>query len=111
MKYSINFNFTGVKEFNDGWQLLWNAKWNQDEAIKQRKEFYKKLIKDLKPQMIADNRRPNKGNIYYYSHTEIYKFWMEKINDVNNRLLADNTEYKKFETLLKSNGDWDAHFK
>lgn len=109
-KYSINFNFTGVKEFNDGWQLLWVSKWNQDEAVKLRKEYYKQLIKALKPRMIADNRKPNKGNIYYYSTTPEYKEWMDKINDVNKRLSADNAEYKKYEAILKTNGDWE-HFK
>ena len=73
MVYSINWHFREKTEFSNGWQLLWQGKKNQDIALKKRNELYKQLIKALKPQMIADGRKPNKTNTYHYWDTPIYK--------------------------------------
>ena len=106
MVYSINWHFQEKTEFSNGWQLLWQGKKNQDIALKKRNDLYKGLIKALKHQMIADGRKPNKGNVYYYSDTPEYKAWMTVINKVLTDLKADNDETKKYIAILKERGEY-----
>lgn len=102
--FSINFSFIGKKEFKTTWQLLWHGKFNQDEALKQRKELYKGLIKTLTPRMKADGLKPTKSNIFHYWHTQEYKDAFVKIDDINDRLGKDNEECKKYIEILKKLG-------
>ena len=106
MAYSIIWHFQDPTTFKNGWELLWQGKWNQDEAISLRKRHYNSLVKALKPKMIADGRKPNKGNIYYYSDTPEYKEWMELIDKINNNLKIDNDETKKYIAILKERGEY-----
>lgn len=106
MVYSINWHFREKTEFSNGWQLLWQGKKNQDIALKKRNELYKQLIKALKPQMIADGRKPNKTNTYHYWNTPIYKEIHAQIEIVNNNLKADNDETKKYIAILKERGEY-----
>ena len=106
MAYSIIWHFQDPTTFKNGWELLWQGKWNQDEAISIRKRHYNSLVKALKPKMIADGRKPNKGNVYYYSDTPEYKAWMTVINKVLTDLKADNDETKKYIAILKEKGEY-----
>ena len=104
--YRINWHFSDKYEFTNGWQLLWYGKWNQDEAIKQRTKLYRKLVTALKPQMIADGRKPNKGNVFYYWSSPFYKEIMPLIDDINTKLKADNDETKKYIEIMKKDGTY-----
>ena len=106
MAYTIDFHWSGKKEFTNGWQLLWYGKFNQDEAIKERNSYYKALIKALKPKMIAEGLKPNKSNVFHYWNTPEYKEYMEKINMVNDYLGADNEETKKYIAILKERNEY-----
>ena len=104
--YRIEWHFSDKYEFTNGWQLLWYAKWNQDEAIKQRTKLYRKLVTGLKPMMLADGRKPCKKNVFFYATTGFYKDIMPLIRDINDKLAQDNAEYKKYEAILKKEGTW-----
>ena len=106
MAYQINWHFQDPTTFNNGWQLLWQGKANQDIATKERNMLYKKLIKELKPQMIADGRKANKSNTFYYSDTEIYKKIHACIDTINKNLKEDNDETRKYIDILKSTGEY-----
>ena len=106
MAYSINWHFQDKTEFVNGWQLLWQGKANQDKAMKIRNDLYKGLIKALKPQMLADGRKPNKTNVYHYWRTDEYKAWMPQIDKVIENLKADNDETRKYIALMKETGEY-----
>ena len=106
MAYSINWHFQEKTEFSNGWQLLWQGKYNQDNWKKQRNDLYKGLIKALKPYMIEDGRKPNKSNVYYYSHTGEYKAWMSQIHKINEMLKIDNDETRKYIAIMKETGEY-----
>lgn len=106
MAYQIIWHFQDPTKFENGWQLLWQGKWNQDEAIRIRKAHYKALVKALKPKMIADGRKAIKSNIYYYWSTPEYKEWMDKIDEINKHLKEDNDETCKYIELMKQTGEY-----
>lgn len=106
MAYQIIWHFQDPTKFENGWQLLWQGKWNQDEAIRIRKAHYKALVKALKPKMIADGRKAIKSNIYYYWSTPEYKEWMDKIDEINKHLKEDNDETNKYIELMKQTGEY-----
>ena len=106
MTYSIDFHFYDEKEFTNGWQLLWMAQYNQDEAIKQRTKLYRKLVQGLKPQMLADGRKPCKKNVFYYRSSPFYKDIMPFIDDINNKRRKDNDEVNKYINILKKDGNY-----
>lgn len=106
MAYQIIWHFQDPTKFENGWQLLWQGKWNQDEAIRIRKAHYKALVKALKPKMITDGRKAIKSNIYYYWSTPEYKEWMAKIDEINKHLKEDNDETNKYIELMKQTGEY-----